>query len=79
MHSARRMLWRLVIPYVGHRIVYVTTFEYQGPDLQNVLRQSCDYRTIMPELRSTYDGRLICETSYERRKAFLRYNSLAKS
>jgi len=27
----------------------------------------------MPELRSTHDGRLIYETSYEKRKAFLRY------
>jgi len=27
----------------------------QGPDLQNILRQSYDYLTIMPKLRSTYD------------------------
>jgi len=26
---------------------------------------------IMPKLRSTYDGRLIYKTSYEKRKAFL--------
>ena len=32
----------------------------------------------MPKLRSTYDGRLIHQTSYEERKAFLRYDSLAK-
>ena len=32
----------------------------------------------MPNLRSTYDGRLIYETSYEERTAFLRYDSLAK-
>ena len=50
-----------------------------APDLQNILRQSCDYLTIMPNLRSTYDRRLIRKTSYEGRKAFLRYNSLAKS
>ena len=37
----------------------------QGPDLQNVLRQSYDYLTIMPKLRSTYDERLIYKTSYE--------------
>ena len=49
-----------------------------GPDLQNILRQSYDYLTIMPKLRSTYDGRLISKTSYEGRKAFLRYDSLAK-
>jgi len=29
------------------------------PDLQNILRQSYDYLTIMPKLRSTYDGRRI--------------------
>jgi len=50
----------------------------QGPDLQNILRQSYDYLTIMPKLRSTYDRRLIYKTSYEGRKAFLRYDSLAK-
>jgi len=33
-----------------------------------ILRQSYD---IMPKLRSTYDGRLIYETFYEGRKAFL--------
>ena len=49
-----------------------------GPDLQNILRQSYDYLTIMPKLRSTYDGRLIYKTSYEGRKVFLRYDSLAK-
>ena len=50
----------------------------RGPDLPNILRQSYDYLTIMPKLRSTYDGRLIYKTSYEVRKAFLRYDSLAK-
>ena len=50
-----------------------------GPDLQNILRQSYDYLTIMPKLRSTYDGRLICKTSYEERKALLLSKSLAKS
>ena len=30
----------------------------QGPDLQNILRQSYDYLTIMPKLRSTYDSDL---------------------
>jgi len=33
----------------------------------------------MSKLRSTDDGRLIYETSHEGRKAFLGYNSLAKS
>ena len=46
----------------------------QGPDLQNILRQSYDYLTIMPKLRSTYDRRLIYKTSYEGLKASLRYD-----
>jgi len=48
----------------------------QGPDLQNILqnilRQSYDYLTIMPKLRSTYDGRLIYRTFYNEWKAFHR-------
>jgi len=36
----------------------------QGLDLQNILRQSYDYLTITPKLRSTYDGRLIYKTSH---------------
>jgi len=40
---------------------------------------SYDYLTIMPKLRSTYDRLLIHKTAYEGRKAFLSYNSLAKS
>ena len=42
-----------------------------GPDSRNILRQSDDYLTIMPKLRSTYDGRLIYKTSYNEWKAFL--------
>ena len=45
----------------------------QEPDLQNILRQSYDYLTIMPKLRSTYDGRLVYKTSHEEHKAFLGY------
>ena len=56
-----------------------TAFVLQGPDLLNILRQSYDYLTIMQMLRSTYDGRLIYKTSYEERKVFLKYDSLAKS
>jgi len=41
--------------------------------LTTVLRLS----SIMPQLPSIYDGHLIYKTSYEERKAFLRYNSLA--
>jgi len=37
-----------------------------------------DYLTIMPKLRSSYDGRLIYKTSHEGRKAFLGYDSLAE-
>ena len=44
-----------------------------------IYKISYDYLTIMPKLRSTYDGRLIYKTSYEGRKAFLRYDSLAIS
>jgi len=40
----------------------------QGPDLQNILRQSYDYLTIIQKLRSTYDGRLIYKTSYTNSK-----------
>jgi len=39
----------------------------RGHALQNIIRQSYDYLTII------YDGRLIYETSYEVREAFLRY------
>ena len=52
----------------------------QRPDLQNILRRSYDNLTIMPELRSTYDGRLIHhQTFHEECKAFLGYDSLGKS
>jgi len=40
-----------------------------GPDVLNILRQSYDF-TIMPQLRSTYDGRLIYKTAYNEWKAF---------
>jgi len=36
----------------------------QGPDLQNILRQSYDYLTIVPKLRSIYDRSLMYKTSY---------------
>ena len=49
-----------------------------GLNLQNILRQSYDFLTIMPMLRSTYDGCLIYKTSYEGSKAILRYDLLAK-
>jgi len=43
-----------------------------------IYKISYDNLTIMPKLRSTYDGRLIYKTSYEGREVFLRYYSLAK-
>ena len=46
---------------------YYITLLHQGPDLQNILRQSYDYLAIMPKLRS--------KTSYEGCKAFLGYNN----
>ena len=55
-------------------------FPVQGPDLQNILRQSYDHP--MPQLRSTNYAlglRLIYKASYEVREAFLGYDSLAKS
>ena len=41
----------------------------QRPDIQNILRRSYDYLTMMPKLRSTYDGCIIYQTSYEECKA----------
>ena len=73
---------RLPIHYVFTKIGRYTARQRersQAPDLQNILRQSYDYLTIMAKLRSTYDGRLIHKTSYEGRKAFLGYDSLAES
>jgi len=53
---------------------------YLAPDLQNILRQSYDYLTIMAKLQLTNDGRLVYhQTSYEERKAFLGYDLLANS
>jgi len=48
------------------------------PSWGPIFKISYDNLTIMPKLRSTYDGRLIYKTSYEGLKAFLRYDSLAK-
>jgi len=35
---------------------------YYWPDLQNILRQSYDYLTIMPNLQSAYDCPLVYKT-----------------
>jgi len=50
------------------------------PDIRGpIYKIFYDYLTTMSKLRSTYDGRLIYQTSYEERKAFLWYDLLAKS
>ena len=46
---------------------WVVTFDCTDRSVQNILQPSRDYRAIMPKLRSTYDGRLIHETSYDYR------------
>ena len=43
-----------------------------GPDLQNILRLSYNCLTITPKVWSTYDGRLIYQTSYEERPTSVR-------
>ena len=55
-------------------VQHVNEMETRGP----IYKISYDNLTIMPKLRSTYDERLIYKTSYERCKAFLMYDSLAK-
>ena len=47
-------------------------------NLRDILRQSYDYLTIMPKLRSTYDRRLIYNAYHKGHKVFLRCDSLAK-
>jgi len=54
------------LPTVDRGLVYKTSYE------------SYDYLTIMPKLRSTYDGRLVYKTPHEESRAFHRYDSLAK-
>ena len=61
-----------------HAAMLQVEISRSGPNLQNILRQSYDFLTIMPMLRSTYDRRQIYKTSYEGNKAILRYDSLAK-
>jgi len=70
--------WRKYVHCAWPTLGWRTT-EDQGPDLQNILRQSYDYLTIMPTLRSIYDGRLIYKTSYEERESFLGYNIVRSS
>ena len=51
----------------------------QGPDIQNILWQSYDFLTIMPKLRSTYDGRLIYEHCLRRSYNFASESYLRKA
>jgi len=62
-----------------HQTIKQVFYSDPQPDLQNILRQSHDFLTIIPKLRSTYDGHRIYKTSNEGRRAFIRYNLLAKS
>jgi len=48
---------------------------FRGP----IYKISYDRLAIMPKLRSSHDRRLICKTVYKERKAFLTYDTLAKS
>ena len=80
-HVRRNSDAQTLPPHVGQKYRPLEKLDDVGdqqPDLQNTLRQSYDYLTIIPKLRSTYDGCLIYQTSYEERKAFLRYDLLAK-
>ena len=61
-----------------HAALLLVEISRLGSNLQNILRQSYDFLTIMPMLRSTNNGRLIYTTSYEGSKAILRYDSLGK-
>jgi len=61
-HTTRRLAALLLL--LGLLLYFVG----QKPNLQNILRQSYDYLTTMPKLRSTYDGRLIDETAYNKWK-----------
>jgi len=54
---------------VGYKAVFTADeLNPTGPDLPNILRQCCDYVTIIPRLRSTYDRRLTEKTSCEGRE-----------
>jgi len=68
--SSTSQKWKVEVNGLKHALVHITNL---GPDLQNILRQSYDHLTIMPKLRSTYDGRLIYKTLHEESRAFQRY------
>jgi len=53
------MLTTILRCHTGDRVKAANYKTALGLDLQNILRQSYDYHTIMSKLRSTYDGRLV--------------------
>jgi len=57
--------WSQTAWRVSTRLSLATNHHPQATDLQNILRRSCDYLTIMPKLRSTCGGHLIYRTSYD--------------
>ena len=79
-----QLLVKMIIQQILHNISRLdenaakTSNAGHDAKVQN-MEVTYDNLTIMPKLRSTYDRRLIHKTSYEGRKAFLGYNSLAKS
>jgi len=55
-----------------HAASRMRRFTTQRTDSQNILRQSYDYLTITPKLRSTCDGRLIYKNIFRRTHDFSR-------
>ena len=65
----------LLTQFIHNRAFSAASGEARGP----IYKISYDNLPIMPKLRSTYDGRRVCNTSFEERRVFLRYDSLAES
>jgi len=64
----------LAIPHASRPTVcqFAVVSEFQhsmGPDLQNILRQSYGFLTIIPNLPSTYYRRLIYQAFYKKHNA----------
>ena len=83
--SVRRTCFRSIHVIHGHLHCVANAVTAKGQTRGPIYKISydnltIDYLAIMPKLRlrSTYDGRLIYKSSYEGRKAFLAYDSLAK-
>jgi len=75
-HSSPQHPHHATGPVVTHLLTYLVAATQHNSQLGFDLLSSL--LSIMPKLRSTCDCRLVYETSYEGRKAFLRYDSLAK-